>query len=357
MNDLEKPEDKPDEQLTNSSGDPSGDPSSTQGSPTAISPPSAADTALSSSSRNTHFVFEHKVFDVAGAYFALTPDTRQPVLNVLLGDLKAAIPFPTLMNAFDIKPDSPDAKLLEVVEKSLRYVKQIRPGESIPPELLNGTASWSVEEHHRIIAKGRLTMQMVSWITGNEHIVVDLAQLEQLVEDPITKQRLQNAFTEIAKRLGLGEERRQEVVDKVDDLAHELSYIEALRERAGLVKSILDKLVALTRVYRTDRTLSQELARMQGLFRKPLREFDFLFDQCDAQTGEIVAALKGYEAQVAYIRQARDELHVRLMDWDELIEAWKIQPAERSAKTEALLKSLYRFLASKFIETKVWERR
>lgn len=308
-------------------------------------------------SRNTHFLFEHKVFEISGANFSLTLDTKQPVYNVLLGDLKASIPFPTLLHAFDIAEDSPDAALLEVVAKSLRYVKTIRPGESIPSELLNGTASWSVEDKHRLIAKGRITMQMVSWITGSEHIVVDLTKLEQIVEDPITKQRLQAAFTEIAKRLGMGEERKQEVVDRVDDLAHELSYIEALRDRYVLIKNISEKLLLLQKVYRTDRTTTQELSRMIGLFRKPLKEFDFIFDEADAQTGEILSALRKFDAQVAYIRQVRDDLHVKLMEWDDIIDIWQDKPIEKSTRVEAALKALYRFLASHFIETKVWERR
>ena len=37
--------------------------------------------------RSTHFRFEHKVFGVQGARFALTPDTQEAALYVLLGEL------------------------------------------------------------------------------------------------------------------------------------------------------------------------------------------------------------------------------------------------------------------------------
>lgn len=334
--------------------------------PTAVAGGAPTTTAGSSASpaagqpqknTNTHFLFQHKVFNVPGAYFSVAHDSRQPVLHFLLGDLKASVPFPTLREAFEIPDESADFKLLQVVEKGLSFVKVIRPGESIPSELLDGSASWKVEEKHRMIAKGRLTVQIVSWVTGNEAIVVDLTQLEQLVEDPLTKQRLQMAFGEIAKRLGIPDERKQEIIDRVDAFAHELSYIEALRDRYSCIRSINDKLVLLTKVYRTDRNLTQELSRMLGLFGKATKEFDPIFEMADAQTSEILGALKAFEAQVSFIRQVRDDLHIRLMDWDEVIAGWQDQPAERCQKVENLLKALYRFLANKYIEVKVWARK
>lgn len=69
-------------------------------------------------------------------------------------------------------------------------------------------------------------MQLVSWLTGGETQVVDLTQLEQLSEDPQTKARVQEAFARAAEKLGIGVDRKQEVVDMIDKLARELSYIE-----------------------------------------------------------------------------------------------------------------------------------
>src|SRR5690242_20663373 len=79
--------------------------------------------------RSTHFVFENKVFGLERAYFSLAHDTKEPVYHVLLGTLKAALPLPTLRAEFNIDPQSPDGKLLEVVEKSLRHVREIRPND------------------------------------------------------------------------------------------------------------------------------------------------------------------------------------------------------------------------------------
>ena len=319
--------------------------------------PKAADGAPGQM-RETHFDFEHKVFSLPAAFFAHDPGSKQPVLNILLGDLKASLPFNTLKDSFSIEDDSHDARLLQTVERGLAYVKQIRPGEKIPGELLDGTASWSVEDKHRKIAQGRLTVQLVSWITGSEMIVVDLEELDQIVEDPQTKERLKTAFSQIAEKLGIHTDNAEQWVhDRIDDLTQELSYIEALRDRFNHIRALNDNFVKMLQIYRTDRTFCSEIQRMQGLIKKPLKHYDTVFDQADAQTGEIMGALKSFDATVNFIRKIRDDLRSSLMEWEDILQAWDGVPIERSQQVEQLQKQTYRFLASNFIETKVWERK
>jgi len=306
--------------------------------------------------RDTHFDFQHKVFSLPSAFFCIDPTSKDPVLNILLGDLKAALAFPTLMESFQISEGSHDERLLDVVEQGLAYVKQIRPGEQIPGELLDGRASWSVEDKHRAIAKGRLTVQLVSSVTGSEMIVSDADQLEQLVEDPQTKARVKVAFQRLAEKLKITTDAEQFLTDRIDDLAQELSYIEALRDRfkhIGKIEAMFGKLIT---IYRTDRTFCSEINRMQGLIRKPLREYDMIFDQADAQTGDIVGALKDFHATVQFIRKIRDDLRAKLLEWEDLLQGWDSIAMERSGQIEQLQKQTYRFLASRFIETTVWKR-
>ncbi|WP_431858480.1 hypothetical protein [Azospirillum sp.] len=308
--------------------------------------------------RETHFDFQHRVFSLPAAYFALEPTSKQPVLNILLGDLKAALPFNTLKDSFSIEEDGQDARLLGLVERGLAYVKQIRPGEKIPGELLDGTASWSVDDRHRMIARGRLTVQLVSWITGSEMIVVDLEELEQIVEDPNTKDRLKTAFIQLAEKLGIHSDNAEQYIhDRIDDLTQELSYIEALRDRFKSIRALSDAFVKLQQIYRADRTFCSELQRMAGLIKKPLKMYDSIFEQADAQTGEIMGALRTFDATVNFIRKIRDDLRTRLMEWEDVLQAWDGVPIERSQQVEQLQKMTYRFLASHFIETKVWERK
>jgi hypothetical protein len=316
--------------------------------------PSAA--ARSGAPRSTHFRFEHKVFAVEGARFAHTSDTREAALFLMLGDLKAALLLPTLRSEFGIKPESLDGELLSVVERSLRYVKEIRPNDSIPREILDGSASWQVEERHRTIAKGRLSLQIASWLSGEESVVVDRASLEQLVEDPLTKQKVDQAFGEIAEKLGIGRERKTEVVDRIDDLARELAYIEALRERYGCVLEIVRKLAEFVRTYRNDRSITQEISRVRTLLMRPQSEFDNLFAQCDAMTGEIVSVLKKFDAQVEFVRDMRDDLHSKLMKWDEVIAQWRGLEVVKGENQENAIKAMYRFTARNYPQRQDWRR-
>ncbi|MGH7126317.1 MAG: hypothetical protein ACREFI_18220 [Stellaceae bacterium] len=307
--------------------------------------------------RSTHFNFEHKVFGVDGARFAHTPDTREAALYVLLGDLQVALLLPALRDEFGIKPESHDDQLLGVIERSLKFVKEIRPNDSIPREILDGTASWSVEERHRLIAKGRLSLQLASWLAGEESVVVDAIQLEQLVEDPATKQKIDKAFGEIAEKLGLGRERKNEVVDRIDALARELSYIEALRERYGCVLEIIRKLSDFVRTYRNDRQITQEISRVRTLLLRPQSEFDSLFAQCDAMTGEILSVLKKFEAQVEFVRDMRDDLHTKLMAWDDVITQWTGLEVVKGENQENAIKAMYRFVARNYPQRQDWKQR
>jgi hypothetical protein len=331
-------------------------PSSETAPDSEIAEKAAQENVLVQPMRDTHFDFQHKVFSLPGAFFCQEPNSKEAVLNILLGDLKAALAFPTLMESFQIEEGSHDARLLEIIEQGLAFVKQIRPGEEIPGELLDGRASWSVEDKHRIIAKGRLTVQIVSSFTGNEMIVSDIDELEQLVEDPQTKERMKAAFAKIAERLKLTNNAEQYLTDRIDDLAQELSYIEALRDRFKHIRRIDQAMAKLATIYRTDRTFCSELNRMQGLIRKPLREYDMIFDQADAQTGDIVGALRNFHPTIQFIRKIRDDLRAKLLEWEDLLQGWDEITMERSPKVEALQKQTYRFLASRYIETTVWKR-
>jgi len=316
----------------------------------------AAGPADDDKSSSTHFLFTSKVFALPGGFFNISRDGNEAVFNVHLGDVWGKIPFRTLRESFDIGQGTSDDRLLGVVEKGLKYVKEIRPGDSIPREILDGTASWRVDERHLHIAKGRITAQLIAWLTGTEVAVKERVQFEQLLEDPQVKQRAQEAFAKLAAKFGLPEDRKQEVVDRVDSLARELSYIEALRDRYGMVQKIFVKLNQAKRAYKGDNQLQSDVSRMHALAKTPLANFDDIFSQIDGQTAEVMAMLKTYDASVAFIRRMRDELHISLMIWDEMITAWNEHEVDKNVETEYLLKRTYQFLAQHFLLTKVWSR-
>jgi hypothetical protein len=302
----------------------------------------------------TSFAFEHAVFSVTDAYFSLSPVLGDPVYNVPLGDVRATLPIDTVAGSFQIKQTSPDADLLQVVKRSLKFVKEIRPGDSIPSELLDGTASWKVEPHHREIAHARITVQLVSWMSGKPLESVDAAELESIASLPETKKKVQEAFEVMAEKLGLGRERKQEVVAKIEELARELSYIEALRERAGKIQKLYANFSILTGVYNCERSILEDVSRVRILMKKPVSDIASIFEQIDANTGEILITLKKFPVQIKYIREMRDELHHRFMRWDGLIEQWSGAVLERSAHLDRLTRVTYQFAARHFPLNTEW---
>jgi hypothetical protein len=320
----------------------------------------APDAAPSSNERapseSTHFLFQHKVFTIPRAYFALAQDTHDPTYYVPLGDIQGVLSLPQLASGFDIAPSSSDAKLLEIVEKGLAYVKRIQPGDSIPRELLDGTASWGVEEKDRMLAESRMRVQLVTWLAGKEVGPTDPAEILKLANDPAIRDRVQEAAGELAQRVGLGASRATEVLFRIERLVRELSYTEALRDRFASIKMIGLKLIQLGSAYGPDRGFSQDVSRVVTLIKKPLAEYDGLFRKLDARTAKILEMVQDHEACIEAIRAARDDIHKRLMLWDELIPQWQALPVEIGSAAETLVRTTYRLLVRHFPQDQGWER-
>jgi hypothetical protein len=304
---------------------------------------------------STHFLFQHKVFSVAGSYFAMAQDTHAPTFFVPLGDIQGVLTLAQLMSGFDIKPDSSDAALLKIIEKGLAFVRRIAPGDSIPRELLDGSASWSVEDRHRMIAESRIAVQLANWVGGAKVDLRDLAELLKIGGDPETRAKVQEAVSKVADRLGLGDSRRQEVLDKIDRLGRELSYIEALRDRFASIKMIAMKLAQLQSLYGPERGISEEAGRIIILMRKPAGEYDSIFTHIDSETSDILSVLLKFTAQVKYIRDKRDELHRKFLMWDDLIRRWQDLTVEIGTPAETLLRDTYRFMARHFPQSTDWQ--
>ncbi|MAZ03695.1 MAG: hypothetical protein CMN56_11215 [Sneathiella sp.] len=300
---------------------------------------------------NVYFAFDHKIFKVAGSYFRLTHDTREPCYYVNLGEMKGAIPTKTLCGEFGIEKDSSDAQLLATIGSALKFVNEIRPNDSIPRELLDGSASWSIDDSHKEIARGRITVQLVSWMSGNEEIVHNIKELETISNDPETKENVQKAFREIAEKLGI---KREDVVTKIDDVIRELAYIEALRDYYTGIKKISTNLQRLASLYRRDRSTSEELNRMQILIDPVIKKFDRTFTEIDGQTCEVMVILKNFQPTVDTIRRTRDDLHQRFMIWRNMVDSWDGVIIEEGPEVERLLKLTYQFLARNFMQSQTW---
>jgi hypothetical protein len=293
------------------------------------------------SSRNTHFLFQAKVFQAPGAHFKLVNDgqgrPKVPMFAVDMGSGEAVISLKHLRANFGIPPGSSDDQLVERAEAGLHYVPDIRPGDAIPNELLDGTASWTVARKHKRIARDRIQAQLLSWATGHPIEFAGPDELKAILEVPAVRKTLREGFQKAAVSLGFTTADGEKVVDRVETLARELCYIEALRERCDQVKLIRLHLDKLIKVYTNDQRMTDGMREI----------FTPLAIQ-DARLSDIVEVLKTVDAAIADVRQTRDDIHFILMHWDPVIAKWKdVEPTKNKAVDKALI-ALYQFLAARF---------
>jgi hypothetical protein len=298
--------------------------------------------------------FEHKFFSsFEDLYFRLT-DSGEPVAVLKLATNEAVLSMDGIKREFMLKEDSHDFRMLDKVAEGLQHVRGLRPGDTLPKEVTTREASWEPQDRHRRIAYQRLTMQLVTWLTGNEHVISSVTELAQVADDPQVKKNVQLAFTEAAEELGLGRDNRDEVVKYIEMLAKELAYIEALRDTFGEVGKIDEKLQGLRRIYGADRSMIETADQVARLSQRALKVLQDFFDQVDAQTGEILAMLKNIENQIGYIRQVRDSLHCRLLPWEDFIQIWKTVFVVRSDENTNRIRDIYQFLAPRYMQFNDW---
>ncbi|MGF1455251.1 MAG: hypothetical protein ACFB6R_07720 [Alphaproteobacteria bacterium] len=300
---------------------------------------------------NTHFTFEHKVFAIEGCYFTLAGE--QPVLRMRLGEIDVSIAFPQVCGEFEIDKASADGAMLDMVAEGLRFVRKIRPNDSIPTELLDGSASWSVEDRHRERAKKRMMIHIARWLSGGDK-TLDASQLASSLDAKDTRALVQKQFEEIAEKIGYGRHRRQDVADRIDQFADELSYVEALKEQVQAIAGVRAKVAKLAGLHRQDPLLTEELMRMDFLIHAPLKRMADLVEDLYSQISDVITVLEDFQKLVSHVRNVRDTLRAELIDWEEVIRSWRDQPADASPEALATAKTTYRFLAQNYQQANKW---
>ncbi|MCB2108700.1 MAG: hypothetical protein KDE14_13415 [Rhodobacteraceae bacterium] len=296
----------------------------------------------------TRFNFKNRVFHMPGARFIMKGVTHTPTFRVDIGELEGLIEIPILRKEFGIEDGSHDSKLIELAEAGLRFVVDIKPGDEIPTEILTGKASWTVSGKHKKIAEQRLQVQLLSWVSGKEVLLTDPKEIELFLGQIENREKLREAFKDAAVALGFERDNAEPVIKQLELLARELCYIEALRDRYSSIPTILEKMAILSKNLGNDRNAKLELNRVMSLMRTGVREYLAIFEEADAQTGEIISALKSIDRQVAYIRKIRDDLHFLLMQWEPFIKEIPNWRAKRGPDTDRAMSNLYRFLAPRY---------
>jgi hypothetical protein len=302
----------------------------------------------------TFFSFEHKVFSVPGTIFRMDRSTGRVSMHMLLGGSYASLTIKQLVHSFNIAPGSPDEVMLKTVEAALHHVREIRPGDSIPNEILDGTASWSLDARHLELARNRLLIQLAAWVTEGNSAIDANADVMALIERPETKEKVNAAFTKAAEQLGLGVDGKHQITTMIEQLAGELAYIEALREKLRAYIAIRSKAQKLRHVYRRERLIGESVERVIKLISPPLDKIIDLFAMVDAHTAEVISSLKQLSGTIEFVRETRDQLREFVLLWEDLDKEWAEMRIEQAPATEELIKQTYRFAATHYLSSQRW---
>jgi hypothetical protein len=299
-----------------------------------------------------HCVLEHRMFRVLGASLFRRAETDgAPSVIVMLGDREAALPLRSLQYEFGIDDDSADGQMLVLIAGALDFVSCLRIGDPLPAEVLSGTASWEPDPAHMHLASAKLRLQLVGWLNSGSTTAnagLDPGHLAHLDDNPALRQRVQEAFDRAAEELGVPD--KESVVQMVEKLAGELAFIEALRDRLLNRVSLMSlKIERMAAGPRPDGVPMETLTQVRRLASKALREISLRFDELDAQTGEVMSALRNADSQRAFIRSNRDWLYRSLRAWEPILCEWDAMGDVRGTFIHT-----YRFLAPRFMSVTEW---
>jgi len=166
------------------------------------------------------------------------------------------------------------------------------------------------------------------------------------------KAKLREAFNKAALALGLQAGDTTAVLLRLELLARELCYIEALREAFNAVPAIARRFKQVSEQYAGDMRVMDTVERVRSLLRKGVQEYQDIFLELDAQTGEIISTLKTIDNQIILIREKRDKLRYLQMKWTPLVRSWSELVINQGARVQDLLGRTYRFLATRFDTSK-----
>jgi len=307
--------------------------------------------------QNPRCALSHRGFTMLGEpLFRRAEADPTPVMVVTLGERQVALPLRSLQREFGIADESPDGKMLAQIAAALEYVAALRLGDPLPREICSGEASWEPDATHLALANIRLRLQLVTWLNvgaAKDDPSLDPEALLKAADDPAVRKQVQEALDHAANALGLPSQ--EAVVGLLEDLARELAFVEALRERLlHRVQLMARKIEHIARAWRGDSGQMETLTQVRRLTKTALTQIMRRFEELDAQTGEVMATLRNADRQRAFIRGHRDWLYRSQLAWQPILEDWDGAGVDINETTRTLLQRTYRFLAPRFMPVTEW---
>lgn len=301
--------------------------------------------------------FEHPGFAALGrVQFRLTNGDGLAALAIQVDGNEVVVPLHAVGPLFDLAPDSPDGQMLGLIEQALRFVPSLKLGDRLPSEVLTGEASWQPSAHHHQVATARLQMQLLNWIGSKSDAAITPQMLTASMDDPSLRGMVQEALARAAAELGVTGG-GPAVAGLIEELAVELAFIEALRERLlEPVRAMVRRLGRSSGDLAMSGSRRETLLQVTRLAMAALAQMIGRFEEVDAQTSEIVPVLRHLERQRSFLRPHRDWLYSMLLAWTPLLGAWHTVSA-RTADEAAwkVVEESYRFLAPRYMAVQEWQ--
>jgi hypothetical protein len=303
------------------------------------------------------FLFEHKLFSIDCAVFRKTSDGDEIALFVPIGDAVAGIPVHQIADGFEIKDNSIDSKLLHYVTMGLKYVREIRPGDSLPREVLLGTAPWMIDKKYKTIARSRIKLQLALQSTGEDIGEFTTEQLIAKANETEMGVLAEKEYVAMSEKLTLGEnveDKLEGTKELAERVAMEMCYIDALREQMQKIRLVQKKMKTFASSYSNEKSVHESVIRCNTLVDTPIRKTFDCFNELDAYTCEVLNTLRQFDTQVAHIREVRDQLRDTYMLWEELLNKWADKNPNDKADADFLIRETYQFAARHFVQTSEW---
>ena len=115
-----------------------------------------------------------------------------------------------------------------------------------------------------------------------------------------------------------------------------------------------EKLNRMAQCYRGDGSHFETLTQVRRLTAAALQQIGHRFDELDAQTGEVMAALRNADSQRTFIRSNRDWLYRAQRAWESLLAEWDVAGIGFDEGILQLLNRSYQFLAPRFMPVTEW---
>ena len=303
--------------------------------------------------------FQHPFFQTnADGYFHLDLADCKPVYVINLGDQGGIISLQSIKQELRLGDYGADEAMLNAVCGALKFVDEIRVGDSLPSEIINGEASWEPEAHHRTIADRRVVAAMVKWSEGLDGPISELNDLQRFTKEHVNQDKIAQALRRLDETVGSESRGLLRIQPVLKRLAKELSYIEAQRDTIERVRRIGRILEHIRRIGGGQASDTHEVTGVLRSFKPMIQMFDKHLASVDDQVDEFLAAVSAHETLFVHIQQVRNELRYQLKAWDEYLPDWDSVSRKNVNAFDVSTKigDLYRFLAPLYAPVDEWTR-